>query len=140
VDKPTLIKSGLLAFWAIWFGIVFLTNLFAALKAMGVIAPSWKFASRNYDAVVRATALYDPPPWVPRILFLAVIAWQLAAFVLFGAAVADPSLANAACGTAIALWAAFMLADEIVIKYEFERTHELLFIAQVATLIALHVL
>ena len=33
-----------------------------------------------------------------------------------------------------------MLADEIVLKYELERTHELLFIAQLASLVAMHVL
>ena len=40
----------------------------------------------------------------------------------------------------LALWAAFMIADEITIKYAYEQSHELLFIAQLATLVALHVI
>jgi hypothetical protein len=53
---------------------------------------------------------------------------------------ADSEFATAAFATGIALWAAFMLADEITLEYEFERTHELLFIAQLASLLAFHLL
>jgi hypothetical protein len=48
------------------------------------------------------------------------VAWQLAA--------------------GIGLWAAFMIADEITIKYAYEQSHELLFVAQLVSLVAMHVL
>ena len=77
-----------------------------------------------------------------------VALWQLAVAALFawaaGASLLDGRLdwraVNLAFGAGIGLWAAFMLADEIVLKYEFERTHELLFIAQLVSLVAMHVL
>ena len=142
------LKLSLLGFWALWFAIVTATNAFGGLKALRVLGDSWRFASTNYEAVVKATARYSPPRWLPALLFAAVVVWQLATCALLaGAFVAslaaraiDLDAATLALGSGIALWAAFMLADEITVKYEFERTHELLFIAQLGTLLALHLL
>jgi hypothetical protein len=142
------LKLGLLAFWMAWFAVVAATNACGALKALGKLPASWRFVSANYEAIVKATAMYAPPRWLPALLFAGVIAWQLAAFALLACALAGSLLAGAidlraatiALAAGIALWAAFMLADEITVKYEFERTHELLFIAQLATLVALHIL
>ena len=142
------LKLGLLAFWMAWFAIVAATNACGGLKALGKLPPAWRFASANYEAIVKATAMYAPPRWLPALLFAAVVAWQLATFALLACAVAgslragaiDLRAATIALASGTALWAAFMLADEITVKYEFERTHELLFIAQLATLVALHVL
>ena len=147
-DGLPALKLALLLFWTAWFAVVFLTNVFGGLKAMGALPPSWKFASGNYQAVAKATARYGPPVWLPPVLFVGVVLWQLAAAALFawaaGAWLLDGRLdwraVNLAFGAGIGLWAAFMLADEIVLKYEFERTHELLFIAQLASLVAMHVL
>ena len=144
----TPLKLALLSFWALWFSIVCLTNLFSALKAAGWLAPGWKFASKNYALVVKAVSLYEAPAWVPRLLFLGVVAWQLVAAALFWYALAssgaagtlDMAAVNAACGAGILLWAAFMIADEITLKYAMEQPHELLLIAQLATLGVMHLL
>lgn len=141
-------KLALLLFWGAWFAIVFLTNLFGALKALGIVGEDWRFASRNYEAIVKATARYQPAHWVPGALFGIVILWQLNAAALFAwatkaslqAGAIDLGAASYAFFAGIALWAAFMLADEITLEYEFERTHELLFIAQLGSLAAIHVL
>jgi hypothetical protein len=140
------LKLALLFFWAAWFCIVFATNAASALKGSGRLAPSWKFASKNYEMVCKAVSIYSAPAWVPRLLFLGVLAWQLVAALLFwcalavsgGAGVIDLALVNAACGAGILLWAAFMLADEITIRYAMEQPHELLFIAQLASLAVMH--
>ena len=141
-----LLKLALLAFWACWFAIVTLTNLFSALKGWGYLDPSWKFASGNYEQVVKAVSKYSAPEWVPRVLFVGVIAWQLVAALLFAMALlasANGVLAmdwiNAAFATGILLWAAFMIADEATIKYSFEQPHELLFVAQLACLLVIHI-
>jgi len=126
------LKLGFLGFWTLWFAIVTATNL------VGV--------SANFQAVVKATQKYSPPPWVPRLLFGGAIAWQAATTALLARALwlslahhaIDLDAATLALGCGVALWGAFMLADEITLKYEFERTHELLFVAQLATLAALH--
>ncbi|MGZ5038762.1 MAG: hypothetical protein ACXWG1_05250 [Usitatibacter sp.] len=145
---PHFLKLVLLLFWTAWFGIVFLTNLFSALKSAGMLKPSWMFASKNYEAVAKAVSIYQAPKWVPALLFAGVVAWQLAAFALFGFAFAsslgahaiDFRAANAAFIAGVGLWGAFMIADEVTIKYAYEQSHELLFIAQLATLVAFHIL
>lgn len=142
------LKLGLLFFWAAWFSIVFLTNVFSALKASGRLAPDWRFASRNYEMVCKAVAPYGAPPWVPRLLFLGVLVWQLLAATLFwfalaasgGSGVLDMAAVNAASAAGILLWAAFMIADEITIRYAVEQPHELLFVAQLASLVVMHLL
>ena len=77
------LELALLLFWAAWFSIVFLTNLFGGLKALGVLPESWRFASKNYEAVAKATSIYAAPSWVPPLLFAGVVLWQLLAAALY---------------------------------------------------------
>jgi hypothetical protein len=142
------LKLGLLFFWAAWFAIVFVTNLFSALKAAGVLGESWKLASKNYEAVAKAVSIYRAPAWLPRLLFLGVVLWQLFAAALFACALVfsyragmlDGPAVRAAFTAGLGLFAAFMIADELTIKYAYEQAHELLFIAQLASLGALYLL
>jgi hypothetical protein len=142
------LKLGLLFAWATWFSIVTITNVCSALKASGALGPSWRFASKNYPMVVKAVSIYDAPPWLPKLLFMGVVAWQLLAAIFFWYALAesgargviDLAAVNLACGTGILLWTAFMIADEITIKYAMEQPHELLFIAQVGSLLVMHLI
>ncbi|MGE5615378.1 MAG: hypothetical protein ACM3X5_00540 [Bacillota bacterium] len=142
------LKAGLLLFWFAWFAVVFTTNALGGLRAARRLPQSWRFASKNYEAVVKAVSVYEAPAWLPALLFTGVLAWQLAAAALFLAAFVvschdghvATAWADAAFATGIALWGAFMLADEITIKYTYEQSHELLFIAQLASLVAIHVL
>lgn len=143
-----ILAAGLTLFWAAWFAIVFLTNVFGALRAAGAVGPGWKFASKNFESVAKAVSLYSAPAWVARSLFAGVVAWQLAAAILYASAFAailgtgafPMGLVDLAFGTGIGLFAAFMLADEITIKYAYEQAHELLLVAQVASLALLHAL
>jgi hypothetical protein len=145
---PLTLKLGLLFFWTAWLAIVFLTNLCGGLKALGVLPDTWKLASQNFRAVVGATSVYRAPRWVPAVLFAGVIAWQLAAALLFGwafvssLAAGRPAWApiHAAFATALALWAAFMIADEICKQYETQSSHVSFFTAQLLTLVSLHLL
>ena len=141
-------KLGLAFFWSIWLLMVFLTNLFEGLKILRIVPPYWKFASQNYQAVAQATGTYQTPPWVPQLLFFGVLVWQVGTLVLFGRALVcsfdNGALAfgplNAAFASSLSLLAAFMIADEIFKLYDLERAHTLFFIAQLVTLLALHVL
>ena len=142
------LKLALLFGWAAWFTIVTLTNVFSALKAMGVLGPSWRFASKNYPMVVKAVSIYDSPPWLPKLLFMGVVAWQALAATFFwyalaasgAAGIIDAAAINLAFGAGMLLWMAFMIADEITIKYAMEQPHELLFIAQVGSLLVMHLI
>ncbi len=143
-----LFKLGLISFWSLWLLIVFMTNLFEELKLIRLLPPYWKFASQNFQAVAEATSAYHAPQWVPRLLFLGVLLWQGITLVLFWRAVVlwaihGSSIAgavNTAFAASLGLLAAFMIADEIFKQYDVERGHVLLFIAQLVTLLALHLL
>jgi hypothetical protein len=142
------LKLGLLSFWGLWLLIAFLTNLANGLKVLRVAPQHWKFASGNFQAVARATATYHAPPWLPRLLFLGVLLWQLLALTFFGWAIVSSSkegsldwgLLNAAFAAGLGLLSAFMIADEIFKQYDLERGHVLIFTAQLVTLIVLYVL
>lgn len=142
------LKRGTLLFWALWLSVVCLTNLFDALKALGWLGPGWAFASGNFDFIVKATAIYDPAPVVNGVLFAGVIAWEGVSAALFWAAwrsfgagaTRRPGVLWTAFTVSLALWAAFMLADELTFQFAIEATHMRIFIAQLATLLALHLL
>lgn len=137
------LKTALLGFWTLWFSVVFLTNAFSALRAAGRVGPGWTFASKNYESVAKAVSVYGAAPWVPRVLFAGVLAWQLATAYLFATALVaatsagavDSESANLAFGSGMGFFAALMLADEVTIKYAYEQAHELLLLALAASLV-----
>jgi hypothetical protein len=141
-------KVAILAFWTLWFSVVFLTNVFSALKAAGKVGPGWKFASKNYESVAKAVSLYEARPWVPRALFGGVLAWQLVTAYLFAAAIVaatsagemDFAAVNLAFASGMGFFGALMLADEVTIKYAYEQAHELLLLALGACLLIVNTL
>ncbi len=142
------LKLGLLVMWTAWFSLVVFTNAFDALKMLGVLPQRWRFASQNFQQLRDAVAVYSAPSWLAGVLYAGVIAWQLviAAFMwralLASAAAGQLALAaiDAAFFLALGLWAAFLLAEEIFKQYQTESKHILLFMAQLLTLSALHLL
>jgi len=138
----TFLKRALLAFWAAWL------NLLDGLKARGLLAASWPFASGNYGFLSATTARYGPPAWLNAVLFLGVIAWEGASAALFWLAWwtfrrppgAGTGWRYAAFTSALCLWLAFAVADEVFIAYEVEGTHLRLFMAQLLTLLAVELL
>jgi len=141
-----LLKRALLLFWAAWMTIVTATNLCDALKELGWLGPSWVFASGNFAFMASTTARYGTPGWVNAILFLGVILWEGLAAALFWAAWWDSRQPAAsryvypAFVVGLMLWAAFLLADEVLIIYAVavsaQATHLRLFIGQLVTLLA----
>lgn len=143
---PTL-KRGLLFFWALWLTVVFLTNLFDALKQVGVLGEGWSLASGNYGFMQATTAVHALPSGLVTLLFVAVVVWEALAaglfwraFVGYRAGRAALPAVNSAFALSLALWAAFMLADELFMAYDVEATHMRIFAAQLVTLLALHLL
>ncbi len=142
---PRLFKRGLLLFWAVWFSVVTATNACDALKELGLLGPGWRFASGNFGFLAETTARYGIAGWINATLFLGVIAWEATAASLFWLAWRQTGLRAARDATALypaflaglMLWAAFMLADELLIAYTVEAAHVRLFIAQLVTLLAI---
>ena len=51
-------KLGLLAFWGLWFSMIFSTNLFGGFRLMEIFPITWKFASQNFQPV-DCVAVFD---------------------------------------------------------------------------------
>lgn len=138
------LKTGLVVFWATWLSIVFLTNLFAGLKAFRVLPQEWKFASENWRLIQNATQIYAVPGWVSGLLFAGVILWQGIAVGFFWIAVATGQTAGRGGLLALAinlgLWAGFMIADEIFQRYEQQSSHLEIFLAQLISALAVALL
>ncbi len=137
-----LLKRGLLVFWAAWLSLVLVTNLLDAAKATGLLRKTWRFASGNYAFLCQTTDRYHTPSWVNGVLFAGVICWEGLAAVLFWLACWNYQGRSLypAFAVGLSLWAAFLLADEIFIAYAVAGTHWMLFIAQLATLLAVELL
>ncbi|MEJ2346962.1 MAG: hypothetical protein P8076_15110 [Gammaproteobacteria bacterium] len=137
-----------MALWAGWYSLVVITNAADALKALAILPADWPLASQNFRRIREATAVYNAPPWLDAVLFAGVIIWQSAGAVLFWLALAhsvaghgvDFPHTNLAFTVALALWGAFILAEEIFKQYRAESSHLLLFLAQLLSLLALHLL
>jgi hypothetical protein len=142
------LKVLLLFVWAAWLTVVFTTNVLDGLKALGLLSEGWAFASGNYRFLSATTARYGTSTWLNAVLFSGVIAWDAIAAALFWrATLLFPKQATKGSGSvrlaftvSLALWGAFLLADEIFIAYEVEAKHLLLFTAQLATLLVIELL
>jgi hypothetical protein len=143
LTNSVALKPLLLSIWAAWFTIVFITNAFDGLKALGLLPPDWVFVSGNYRFVTEATARYLVPSWLNALLFLGVVAWEATAAILFWCAVwrfripetRGRSPARLAFAVSLGLWGAFLFADEIFIAYAVEGAHMRIFTAQLVTLL-----
>ncbi|MDX2248014.1 MAG: hypothetical protein SF052_14610 [Bacteroidia bacterium] len=143
---PLHFKKLILGFWGLYFVLVFASNLTDGLRATGFLEKSIAFASGNYDLVARVTAIYSTPAWLVALMFVGLLVWELLAGILFFRAWRwqnDPARARSGSLTAftfsIALWCAFILADEFFIAFEvgnLESTHIRLLVAEVVCLLA----
>jgi hypothetical protein len=139
------IKKGLLLLWAVWFSTAALTNIADGSKALALLPDEWAFASGNYVLIVEATKRYHTPHWLVATLFGFIIAWQTYAAWLFwrsfshyaGVGSNERSPLEQAFAVSLALWGAFMIADELLIAYAIERTHRQLLGLELITLIFL---
>lgn len=136
-----MLKSGVLLFWAAWFTIVAATNVVDALEAGRFVPAGVTFASNNWELMLKVTGQHATPVAVVGVLFLGVIAWQALAALLFWRAWAVGGRGGLAAFTvALALSAAFVLADEIFIAYTLEATHLRLLAVQLLSVLALRLL
>ncbi len=143
-----MIKTGLIFFWSLWLTIVFLTNLFEGLQHLRIIPEGWKFVSQTYEMIRKTAAIYNPPSWLAGLLFLGVLVWQGLALALFWIAftllvtsgIAALPHVDTAFAVLLALFGAFMIADEIFRAYDNQASHMQIFIALIASLLAIHLL
>ncbi len=149
----TTLKSGIILMWAVWMSFVVILNVFDVLKASSILPKTWKFASGNFWYISEVTKIYSTPAWINWIFFIIVIIWEIiGAIMLWGALGAflhtsSYEAINAAWVVNLALWAAFIVMDEIFQAWAAEignsnamDAHRSLFVAWLVSLIAIHVL
>lgn len=123
------IKSGCLLFFSCWFSLACLTNTFDFIHALYTL-PNWHFRSGNYDALAKVLQTYHTPIWFLNILFtLDILAQGISAILFFISFLSFikykkiTSVINIAFGISMALWATFIIMEEIFIAYSFEGKH-----------------
>jgi hypothetical protein len=143
------IKHGLVFAWSVWFTLVLASNVCDALKTMRLIGRQWPFASGNSRLIADVTSRFGVPPSVNRLLFGAVIVWQAVVSALFWRATAchgrirgDARPTDTAFAAGLALWLPLIVADELFVAYEsgVEASHVRMFVAQLASLLSIHLL
>lgn len=147
-----LFKRLLLLFWAVWLAVVVAGNVADGLKALGVLAESFPFASGNYRLIREVTSPFVSAPAFASVLFAGAILWETLSMALFwwsgltfqGAKDAASQRRLAITFTVgLGLWAAFQIACELFpseLSYRIAGTHRVLFTAQLATLLAVALL
>jgi hypothetical protein len=134
--SPFTLKQGLILFWALWMSVVVVNNLGDGLRVLGLVPPSFPIHSGNYHVMRDVMAKRRAPEWSTMLLFVGVIVWEIIAAYLLWRAVFDVSaFALPAFAASLALWAVFMIADEVFVAYEVETTHMRIFTAQLVTLL-----
>ena len=139
------IKRIVVLFWALFFTIVFATNLCDAFREIGMLPKDWAFASGNFGFVKQAVVIFSLPDGFTWTLYGLIILLELTIAFLFwktwrnGDALrsSDGRSAATAFGAAIILWSVFLLSDEFFIVYDrlsgAEEGHFTGLIAQVVT-------
>ena len=126
----TTFKRVIVAFWAIWWLLAFLTDVLGGLKALGLIAPSW-LGETNFEFMVQTLAPFGAPDWLPPIFFVGIITWSFLSTILLTVAAMTPiqpwprwqRRVDAAFIVSLGLWLAFFLADQVVMKFDLEQNH-----------------
>ena len=138
-------KAVLLLIWAVWFGVVTLTNLGDGLKQLGMLPPGFSFASGNFAFMQTVTAVHRTPAFLVALMFVGVIVWEGVATVLFFRAFAKLRAANTdakaaatlAFTVSAAFWGAMMISSELFISYDVEATHLRLLIASLVSFLVI---
>lgn len=151
LDLLTL-KQGIVLMWAVWISFVVILNVFDVFKTAGALPATWKFASGNYWYIEQVTKIYGTPAWINWVFFIIVIAWESFCGVMLWVAFAgfdgsNYAMINAAWVVNLALWAGFIVMDEVFLAWAAEignsnamESHKGFFVAFLVSLIALHVL
>jgi hypothetical protein len=142
----------LLLFWAIWFSVVFASNAADALREVGLLPPSWRFASGNLALVAESASVYSLSQTWTTAGFSLVLALQLSAASLFWRAVLEPKPLGPQARSrvlrpflaGIALFCGFLVSDEVLLVYRrfpnLETTHFGILCALLLSLVLIHVL
>ena len=139
------VKRATLLFWAAWLSAVTATNVLDALRAVEYLPRSFAFASGNWGWINQVMDPREIPRALQGVMFAGAIAWEALAAALFwrgafsycGGKLATEPATVLACGVNLALWGAFQVLDEVVMAYQPEAVHRVIFLNQLATIVML---
>ncbi len=144
------LKQGIILSWATWLSLVLLLNFLDVAKNLKILPETWKFSSGNYPFMQAVTKVFNTPNWLTWMMYVSAIIWEIVAVYLLWAALSsfDPNnlrLVNLAFMVNLALWAAFMVMDELFLAwlipgFNIMETHRSLFTANLVSLMAIHLL
>lgn len=148
VAGSVLLKRGIVLFWSVWVSVVVLTNIAAEIKSFGVLPDTWPLASGNYGAIARETSRYGVPGWLDQGLLAGVIVWEAVAALLLWRAFRHYWLHSrrrllagyTAFAVLLALFATFILADEVLHAFRIEGDHRGIAVLLLASLLSLQLL
>jgi hypothetical protein len=135
------LKQLVLAFGAVFLGVVALTNL---MNLVSAATTDWTFLnSHNTGYVASVIGIYDAPGWADELVVLAALAIEGTGAVLFARALlryrgggSGAVEAYQALAWNIGVWFAFIVGTEVFLAYDAEGTfRELLALALLMTVV-----
>lgn len=140
-------KKIIVGFWTLWWLIAFWTDVVGALAHTGLLAASWA-PDTNYPPLAESLKMYQAPDWLVSCLFAGIILWSLLATLTFCWAALSLGRSRAvwmrrtqvAFIVSLTFWLAFFLADQLVMKFDFEENHMVQGGFQLLTYLALFLL
>ena len=149
-NQTIRVRRLILIIWAVWSLVVALSNIFDALRNLGIIPSGFKFVSGNFGYIQAATSIYSLPVWIDSILFAIVIIWEALMAYYFFKAFLNTSVENnrsilyTPFILGFALFGGFLIMDEILIAYDrlgsIEQNHFVIFAALMISLLTVSLL
>jgi hypothetical protein len=130
-----LFKRILIAFWALFFSLVALTNLVDLLDTLGAF--DWRFLnSENYDYLHSVVKVYDVGPLVTKLLLAGALAIEAIGAVLCWRAVLHRTRPLLALCWGALVWIAFIVMTEFFTAYQSESVFRELLMLTIASALA----
>lgn len=130
VMNKTNFKKAIILFWFIWWLIALWTDVVGVMAHAGYLKQSWALDT-NYPFLVDSLKMYQVADWIPQLAMVGIILWSLFSTLLFLWASLNlnqsesrwKGLADYAFIISLCYWMAFLLADQLVMKYDLEENH-----------------
>lgn len=133
-------KRLVLAFWTAYFAVICLTNTLDLLQGMGLLPGDWRYLSGNLPLLLRTLGGVGLPSGLAGLLLAGVALWQGATAWLFGRVLIRGEPLEAAFVAGAGLWAVFLVADELLLRYDLEAVHLRLLMAQMVSFLVVSLL
>lgn len=124
------LKKITIIFWTLWWLIALWTDIVGALTHFKMLHVSWA-PDTNYLNLEQSLLMYNVSSWLPFVLFIGILLCSaIATAFFFWASLGlrcDYKVwlkrANRAHIIALIYWLLFFLADQMVMKFDFEQNH-----------------